>query len=138
MQAAPTGLVKNASAEGPQLVATGLGTQNSADSAEIANAGADGIAGPSEMLPSNGHVNGSAVVLPMEVDDDAMFQKKQPKLSRTDSHQVMSSFICPAVVIFNAAHCYQVHDMQHTAHELSLVWSACQKQSLKALLSLPK
>ncbi|KAL0032403.1 hypothetical protein WJX79_009715 [Trebouxia sp. C0005] len=70
-----------------KLATAGLPTQSSAESDQAASAAAattdnDGVA---LLHTGSGEVSGG--VLPMEVDDDAMFQKKQPKASKADAAQ---------------------------------------------------
>lgn len=85
LQAAPTLSGRGSSAK---LVTAGLATQSSADSAQAASAAAAITDNNGVALLHTGSGEGSGGALPMEVDDDAMFQKKQPKASKADAAQV--------------------------------------------------
>ena len=71
-----------------KLATAGLPTQSSADSDQAASAAAAATDSNGVALLHTGSGEGSGGVLPVEVDDDAMFQKKQPKASKTDAAQV--------------------------------------------------
>jgi len=78
-----------------KLATAGLPTQSSADSDQAASAAAATTDSNGSALLHTGSGEGSGGVLPMEVDDDAMFQKKQPKASKADAAQVRSqSYFC--------------------------------------------
>ena len=85
LQATPTVSGRGSSAK---LATAGLPTQSSADSAQAASATAATTDNTGSALLHTGSGEGSGGVLPMEVDDDAMFQKKQPKASKADAAQV--------------------------------------------------
>lgn len=97
LQAATSSLTKRNSAEGSKLSAPGIATQGSADSmqpsikpepgskAEYTSA-ADTSALPPSV--SAGLKQEAAAALPMEVDDDAMFQKKPSRAVKPDSSEV--------------------------------------------------
>ena len=82
MQAPSIGLVKAASADSAKFAATGLAAQNSSDFAQAASS----VAGTVNGTAGLGAIHSSGV-LPMEVDDDAMFKKKQPTV-KADPGQV--------------------------------------------------
>ncbi|KAL0034147.1 hypothetical protein WJX77_000222 [Trebouxia sp. C0004] len=82
--AAPTVSGRGSSAK---LATAGLVAQSSADSAQAGSAAAPTTDNNGVALLHTGSGEGSGGVLPMEVDDDAMFQKKQPKASKADAAQ---------------------------------------------------
>lgn len=89
LQAAPTPSGK-AGPDSSQAAAAGVATQSSVESiqaADTAAAAADSMRSVTT-LQHAGSEEGSGGVLPMEVDDDAMFQKKQVKVGKADMGQV--------------------------------------------------
>ena len=85
LQATPTVSGRGSSAK---LATAGLPTQSSADSDQAVSAAVAATDSTGFALLHMGSGEGSGGVLPMEVDDDAMFQKKQPKASKADAEQV--------------------------------------------------
>ena len=85
LQATPTVSGRGSSAK---LATAGLPTQSSADSDQAVSAAMAATDSTGVALLHTGSGEGSGGVLPMEVDDDAMFQKKQPKASKADAEQV--------------------------------------------------
>ncbi len=91
-----------------KLATAGLPTQSSADSAQAAGAAAATTDSNGAALLHTGSGEGSGGVLPMEVDDDTMFQKKQPKASKADAAQVRPQpYLC--VRIASVVYCRQKH-----------------------------
>lgn len=97
LQAANSSLTKPTSAEGLKLSATGLVTQGSTESvppaikAELCPKAEDASNAVISALPQNASVGAKeepAGALPMEVDDDAMFQKKPSKPVKTETSEV--------------------------------------------------
>ena len=86
MQAVPS-LSKGNSADGSEHAVAGSRSQSYAESGQAADAAAAVAA--TAALPHTGSgeslTTDSGGVLPMEVDDDAMFQRKQPKTSKADA-----------------------------------------------------
>ncbi len=91
-----------------KLATAGLATQSSADSAQAAAAAAATTDSNGVALLHTGSGEGSGGVLPMEVDDDTMFQKKQPKASKADAAQVrLQPYFC--VCIASVLYCRHRH-----------------------------
>ena len=100
LQAAPTPSGK-AGSEGSQATAAGEATQNGVESTQAADTGAAAADSMRSVtaLQHAGSEEGSGGVLPMEVDDDAMFQKKQVKVGKADMGQVGIQSINQSVYI---------------------------------------
>lgn len=105
LQAATSGLTKHNSAEGSKLNTAGLATQGSTDSMQPTPKAEPGVkvegvthAVSSELLQSSsiGSKEEPAAALPMEVDDDAMFQRKPPKAVKPEPSEVGHCMLsCP-------------------------------------------
>ena len=112
LQAAPTPSGK-AGPDSSQAAAAGVATQSSVEStqpADTAAAAADSMRSVTT-LQHAGSEEGSGGVLPMEVDDDAMFQKKQVKIGKADMGQVGT----PSIIL------HLVSSSSLVAHSCSVV-----------------
>lgn len=76
---------KGNSADGSKHAVAGSRTQSYAESAQAADAAVAATAALPHTGSGESLTTDSGGVLPMEVDDDAMFQRKQPKTSKADT-----------------------------------------------------
>lgn len=122
LQGAPSSLTKRNSAEGSKLSAAGLATQGSADSmqpsikpgpsskAEDTSVAVTSVLPPSvsvglkALTASAGLKQEAAAALPMEVDDDAMFQRKPSRAVKPDPSEVGLD----QCYYDQIAHCYSI------------------------------
>ena len=97
LQTVPSGLLKNNSAEGSQLFTAGLAPEGSVESTQPiiktdpsvkAEDGSSAVRSALSQDKSGAVKEEASTALPMEVDDDAMFQKKRAKPTKPDPSEV--------------------------------------------------
>ena len=118
LQAPPTSLIKRTSAEGSQLTASGLATQGSAESTQPNTRADPGMKSPdADWAASSALLQTDSIeskdelssAMPMEVDDDAMFQKKPAKAVKPDASEVSNLFSLTCVAYHHRHHHYPHH-----------------------------
>lgn len=135
LQAAASGLTKRNSAEGSKLSAAGLATLGSTDSMQPTpkaepSVKVEGVmqavSSEAPQSSSMGVKEEPAAALPMEVDDDAMFQRKPSKVVKPEPSEVWQS------VLFSPHHpppsqCYCIMRKECLGHHKILLKPDCLK-----------